>query len=373
MTEDNTAGGVSAWVGMRCLEVTQPIGTFYLGVIDAADLVRLSYADVRRIETERRDVETYLGIERPLSRARVAQIKDYVRTIDAAFPSSVIVAVKSEDTKYDVNTGFLEVRNTSNVAKVIDGQHRLAGLEDYSDGKFEVIVTIFVDMDIEEQAVIFGTINLEQTRVNKSLVYDLYEYAKQRSPQKTAHNIVTLLNSEPRSPFFGKIKILGTAGHPHETISQALFIDSLLPLMSSDPARDRDLLKRGRSPERATPAQEQVFVFRNMFLDRKDAAITRVLWNYFIAVEGKWGAYWREVKPGFVLNRTTGFRALMQFLPLAYLELAKPGEVPSERMFRTIFEPVTILGEEFTPDNYSPGASGQVKLRDQLKAQTGLG
>ena len=56
------------WIESKCLEVTQPIGTFYVGVFDSRDLVRLSRADVRRIEGEQREVETYLGIERPLNR-----------------------------------------------------------------------------------------------------------------------------------------------------------------------------------------------------------------------------------------------------------------------------------------------------------------
>ena len=277
------------WLAFKCLEVQQPIGIFYLVVMKSKDLVKLSYSDVRRIEGERRQVETYLGIERPLDRKkRVPQIKQYVNTIDASFPTSIILAVESADTKYMKELGTLFLRDSPSVAKVLDGQHRIAGLEDYAKDDFELVVTIFVDMDIENQAMIFATINLEQTKVNKSLVYDLFDYAQQRSPQKTAHNIVRLLDSEGDSPFRGKIKILGVAGDPGETLSQALFVDSLLPMISQDPMADRDLIKRGKRPARATPAEEQTYIFRNMFLDERDAEIARVLWNYFAAVEKKW-------------------------------------------------------------------------------------
>lgn len=234
------------WLSFKCIEVIQPIGTFYIAVINSNDIVRISYSDVRRIQKEKRDIETYLGIERPLSLKRVAELKQYVTTMDAAFPSSVILSIESKDTKYDESSKILHVKDKNDVAKVLDGQHRIAGLEGYSGPVFEVIVTIFIDADIENQAMIFATINLEQCKVNRSLVYDLFEFAKHRSPQKTAHNIARFLDSESGSPFKGKVKILGTAGDPLETLSQALICGEIIPLISKNPDTDRDLLRRSK-------------------------------------------------------------------------------------------------------------------------------
>jgi len=365
------------WVELKVLEVSQPIGTFYVGVISFKDVVRLSYSDVRRIKGESREVETYLGIERPLNRKRVAELKEYVGTLDASFPSSIILAIASEDTEYDplpqFRGGTLRIKNEPDVAKVLDGQHRIAGLEDYDGDGFEVIVTLFVDMQLEDQAMIFATINLEQTKVNKSLAYDLYEYARERSPFKTAHDIVRLLDKREGSPFKGRIKVLGTAGGAGETLSQAQFVDALLPMISREPRKDLESFKRTQTPPRATPAEEQTLIFRNMFLDKRDAEIARVLWNYFRTVEQKWEGSWREVKKGNILNRTTGFRGLMQFLPFAYLSVGKPGDIPSEEAFSRIFSRVNLSGEQFTPENYPPGSSGPALLRNQLLTQTGLG
>ena len=364
----NTIG--HEWIQMKCLEVKQPIGTFYTTVMKSSDLIKLSWVDVRRIEGEKREVETHLGIERPLNRKRVSEIKQYVTTVDATFPSSVILAVDSTNSEYD--EGVLFLKNDRDVAKVLDGQHRIAGLEDYPGDDFELLVTIFVDIDVETQAEIFTIINLEQTKVNKSLAYDLFEYAKQRSPQKTAHDIALLLHRTKGRPFEGKIKLLGTASDRGETISQALFVDALLDLLSDNPPRDRDLLKRGKTPKRATPAEEQFLIFKNMFLDERDAELARELWNYFGAVEDRWGDYWREVKPGHVLNRTTGFRGLMQFLPFAYHHIARPGQVPSREKFKEIFNRVRLEGYDITPENYPPGTSGPTQLRKHLLSQTGL-
>ena len=357
------------WIKIKVHKVCQPIGEFYFGAMKHKDLIRISFSDVRRIQTERRDVETYLGIERPLRRNRVAELKDYVNTVDATFPSPVILAISEKDTDLDPDTECMWIRDRENTAKILDGQHRIAGLEGFQDETFETLVTIFVEMDIEYQAMVFATINLEQTKVNKSLAYDLYAYATSRSPQKTSHHIARLLNGRQGSPFYKKIKVLGVAGDKSETISQALFIDSLLPLMSRFPNRDRDKLRRGRSLQLALPGEEHRLIFRNLFIQKKDGVIARVLWNYFKAVERKWGKYWTDVIPRNVLNRTTGFRGLMQFLPFAFVHVGGLRGDPAKAEFDELFAGIDIQGDEVIPDNYPPGTTGATRFRRLLMAK----
>jgi DGQHR domain-containing protein len=165
---------MSDYISFRCVPVTQPIGTFYIGTIDSQDLVDISYADVRRIED--RDIEKYLGIQRPLVPQRVKELKVYVRSLDAAFPTSIIIAIPSLYAEFDEETNLMTIIRSAEVAKIIDGQHRIAGLEGYEGKPFQLNVTVFIDMDIEDQAMVFATINLKQTKVSKSLAYDLYEY-----------------------------------------------------------------------------------------------------------------------------------------------------------------------------------------------------
>jgi len=354
---------------------TQPIGTFYIGSIDSADLVRISVADVRRIED--RDVEVLSGIERPLSLKRVTELRKYVANVDASFPTGIILAVESEHAQYDRNLRTMVIDDEESVAKIIDGQHRIDGLRGYSGPTFQLNVTLFVDMDIEDQALLFATINLKQTPVGKSLAYDLFEFAKTRSPQKTCHNIAKLLNSRDGSPFRRRIMILGVAtGQPTETITQAAFIDRLMPYISTDPMADRDAIKRGQKQklQRADGGMMRVrkLIFRNMFLDDRDAEIARVLWNYFSAVAGRWPDAWQFKQAGLVLNRTTGFRALMRFLPVAYLSLGGMDSMVSEEDFREVFDKVKISDEDFTPENFVPGTSGQAKLYHALEGFTHL-
>ena len=78
----------------------------------------------------------------------------------------------------------------ADVANILDGQHRIEGLkEGLSSGhpnseQFQLNVSIFVDLDMDDQSMVFATVNKAQTKVNKSLVYDLFAYAKSRSPQR---------------------------------------------------------------------------------------------------------------------------------------------------------------------------------------------
>ena len=361
-------------ISFKCLEITQPIGKFYIGSMDYKDLLFISYSDALRIE--KRDVERYLGIERPLSPQRVDSLKKYVNTIDATFPTSIILAMSSDDAEYDANTQLMKIRKNHKVGKILDGQHRIAGLSGYRGDhgeKFDINVTIFIDMDIEDQGMVFAVINLEQTKVSKSIVYSLYEYATCRSPQKTCHNIAKLLNNKEKGPFQNKIKILGSAtGNAKESLTQATFVEKLMLYISREPMMDRDVLRRGNKLEMVSGTEERKLIFRNMFVQESDAEIAKVVSNYFAAVEYKWHEAWYLSHVGNILNRTTGFGALMRFLRIAYLHCGDPGDVVSPDAFAKIFAKVELKSDEFTPDNFKPGATGERDLYNLFCTQTDL-
>jgi len=180
-----------------CLEATQPIGHMYVAVIDSGALEFISYADVRRLEEgrENREVEDYIGIQRELNKNREREIGKYVNLVDATFPNSIILSISSEHVTYDAKEKQLSIEYKDNVAKVLDGQHRIAGLRSYEGAEhtFQCIVTIYIDMELEDQAIVFATINKEQKSVSNSLVADLFAFAESRSPQKTCHNIARVL------------------------------------------------------------------------------------------------------------------------------------------------------------------------------------
>lgn len=264
------------------------------------------------------------------------------------------------------------------VARVLDGQHRIAGLDEgLKSGQtvFDLSVTIFVGADISDQAQIFATVNLEQTKVNKSLVYDLYSLAKSRSPQKTCHNIAVALDGDDQSPLCGRIKRLGvtTAGRQLETITQATFVESLMKYITDQPLADRDNILRGRRLPEVGGDDIRKLPLRNLFIQEKDVEIAQILNNYFLAVKEKWPGAWGEFGRGSVLNRTNGFRALMRFFGWAYLHIAAPGQIPQPGDFsRRVFSRIALKDSDFNTENFPPGSSGEARLYRVLKNEEKL-
>ena len=237
------------------LKATQPIGDLYFAVMSSKDVGLIANFDVRRVLIEERDVERYLGIQRPLQPKRVRDLEKYVNFSDATFPTAIILAIDDDYASYDTGKMELTVRNFKEgedrpstnirkIARVIDGQHRIAGLFAFNGETFEVPVTVFVGSDISDQAYVFATVNLEQTKVSRSLTYDLFELAKTRSPQRACHNIAVALDTDESSSFHKRIKRLGVAtpGRIGERLTQAQFVENLLPYITNDPKMDRDLL-----------------------------------------------------------------------------------------------------------------------------------
>jgi DGQHR domain-containing protein len=329
------------YISFECIEATQPIGNMYVGVIDSEILEFISYADVRRLEigVNNRLVEDYIGIQRELNPNREKEIGKYVNLVDATFPNSIILTISSDYAEYNSDTKMMKILYKDDVAKVLDGQHRIAGLRHYDKpGKnFQCIVTIYIDMDLEDQAIVFATINKEQRNVSNSLVADLYSFAKSRSPQKTAHNIVRALNSKEGSPFFKRVKILGSARDKEiEIITQDTFVKSIIQYISKDPQSDRDFYKRHSNKKLpyVNGTDLDRYFLRNIFIDDvDDYKIAQIIWNYFNAVQRKWPNAWNELKPNMILNRSTGFIALMRFFKHAYLHFDRIGEIITKEDF----------------------------------------
>lgn len=369
--------------------IKQPIGKFYVGVMSAADVVEISKADVREME---RDLDNYMGIQRRVSSPRVKELQSYVNTYDATFPTAILLAVPGENARWNPKERTLTIGSSSKiplqeVARIIDGQHRIEGLKAYRGENFEVNVAIFVGADIATQANIFATVNLAQTKVNRSLVYDLYDYEKERSPQKSAHHIVVALDQYKESPFYRRIKRLGsaTAGRLNETLTQAALVESVLDFITDDPMRDRDSFLRKLGLRRPTRSELLKRPFRELFLQQRDELITKIILNYFSAVREVWPRSWADTKKkGNVLPRTNGVKALMRFLKPSYIYLVDGefGKVPDRNSFQKLFEKARLRDNDFNIKTFPPGTSGEAALYnmlvedvlpDQLRRQAHLG
>lgn len=369
------------YIEFKCLEAIQPIGTMYIGVMNSDDLEKITYADVRRLELgiDNRDIEDYIGIQRQLDSKREKDIGKYVNLIDATFPNSIILSISSDHAKYDANTNTMKIDFKDDIAKVLDGQHRIAGLRHYKKDAttFQLAVTIYIDMELEDQAIVFATINKEQKNVSNSLVADLFSFAETRSPQKTAHNIARALTKKEGSPLFNKIKILGKAESESQSITQDTFVKSLLKYITKDMQADRDFYRRHKNDKNIKLPYNNEKDSKNLFLrdifinDTSDIEIAQIIWNYFYAVQKKWPNAWNIVKDNNILNKSTGFVALMRFFKDAYLFFNKTGIITKEE-FISIFDRIELNESDFTTQKYLPGSKGQSALYKDLKELSGI-
>lgn len=380
-------------ISIPALRISQPIGDIYVGSIKAKDLVEITDFDIRSLVTER-GIDSYLGIQREVDKNRVKEIRQYVQGSDATFPTAIVLAIPEKcveissisdsDDRFVWMTlsNYPTAHNSDDeqvlyrhIARVIDGQHRISGLDGYQGESFDVNVSIFIDADIADQASIFATVNLAQTKVNRSLVYDLFELSRTRSPEKTCHSAIVALESTEGSPFFKKIKRLGkaTPGRFTETLSQATVVSGILQYICKNRLQvleDRQIGRKGGRFLHAEGSDAEKLVLRPFFVEGRDIDLTNLIWNYFSAVEKRWPDAWSKNTTGRMLNRTNGYLGLMKFFRSAYRHFAPPGEVVPEQKFLSLFEHVALEDIDFTPERFSPGSSGSSELERVLLQET---
>jgi len=367
------------------LPVIQPIGRFYVGVMRAKDLLEVSYSDMRDIEG---DLDQYIGIQRKLKPNRVKEISEFVKSIDATFPTSVVLAVPGacaeilESGELKITEGIDEETGElipfSAAASILDGQHRVEGLKLSDIQDFDVPVSIFINADIADQAYIFATVNLAQTKVNTSLVYDLLDYAKSRSPQKTAHNVAVAFDRFDGSPFFQCIKRLGSAtpGRSGETLAQATVVNGIIPLISSNPKDDQyKMAKKGWFTKLEKTTYDQT-PLRELWLQEKDSEIAKVLLEYFKAVAERWPNAWSSRERGNILPRTNGYMALIRLFKNIYI---KERFMPTDQnwlldksVYAEYFAKSSLNDEDLTVENFKPGTSGSAALYNRLRQELGV-
>ncbi len=169
------------------------------------DVVFLHYVAVRGKDEEQGSVQ------RVLSQRRVAAIKQFILKGNRFFNTFILNWTDSQTspTFADVRASIPIVRRA---AQVIDGQHRLAGLEaamreDGSIGTQMILVSLCVGLSTAEAARIFLNINSEQKPVPKSLIIDLFGEVEPDPDHhiNRAKDIADELNENLDSPFYKTI------------------------------------------------------------------------------------------------------------------------------------------------------------------------
>jgi DGQHR domain-containing protein len=191
------------------------------------DLLKIHYIAVRGEDFEEG------AVQRVLNKSRIKSIKEFV--LDGhMFFNTFIINWTSKDNLPQIEKNKLKLSLNDRSAQVLDGQHRLAGLqaaieEKPNIGDYYTLTSLCVLLDNSQAASIFLNINSEQKPVPRSLVYDLFgEVEDDRSHIiNRASDIAHELNENKESPYFSQIKFPGGSG----LVDLATVVSSLkLPL-----------------------------------------------------------------------------------------------------------------------------------------------
>lgn len=201
--------------------------------------------------------------QRRIDKNRIKSIKKFISTailndyrhqkVAVIFPTAMLLAFTIDDTNFQV--GEISELAMPQDFYIVDGQHRLYSMmELYKDvsgilpstedkivkeylEKYRFNCTIMMNFDTWEQAQVFAEVNFNQKRVCRSLYYDIYgmNYSENSADREKnfiyiSHSLVKFMNTNPDSPFYHRIKMLGEG---KGFVSQACMAEALMRHMSS--------------------------------------------------------------------------------------------------------------------------------------------
>ena len=302
-------------------------------------------------------------VQRKVDASRTRQIAKFLlNDKEAIFPTNIVLNIPVNIIEsQEENDGIISITLVDNVAEqiekakregsdkadifvtIIDGQHRIRGIEVAIEElnkmiskacdpaqkealklqldnllKMELIVSFFIDKDLEFQAMTFSTINRTQRRVSQDLVYELFGLTSDDSPQKTALEVALALNAHPKSPFYRRIKLYGGTYTKDDSrpLSQAAMIKSIIKgICSSVQSAETERYKKRKDFNEKNSSRS--LPFRQFYADNRDDLISDCMFYFFNSVRNELCQYWNydgQTNPQNILQSTVGYEALMSLL-----------------------------------------------------------
>lgn len=392
------------YLKLPAIQVSQPLGPFYITRISADVLLKLTFADPLRITSAGYADDKFYqmtGAQRVENKRRLTAISEFIKTSEAAFPNSIILAanyLKSgefiEDKKFRWSVESngngecltLNIPSEQKLASVIDGQHRLNAFE-FVDIELqqstELLCAVYLDLPNPYQAALFATINFNQKKVDRSLAYLLFgmgledETPMAWAPDKTAVFLSRKLNVEESSPLYQHILVAAQQSdvlfkNKKSTwaVSTATVVDGILRLFSARPQADKDKMykisiENGRS--RANQLDDDDTPLRKLYLGAQDLAIYKILTEYFSAVDE---IFWSKKDSSEVMTKTVAIQALFDILRLVLEEIRKDdGRDFSKDYFLRKLAPSANIDFDSL---FESSSRGRTKIKNFIGLRTGL-
>lgn len=368
---------------IKCLPVFQNQQDFLIGVFSIGTILKFTkYTKRLIVGFDEKNVPIYNPqIQRELENSRVQKIADFlIYDPNATFPTNIVLHIPSVIIEaQDKINGFIELELNDSVfdgvrkskdkddsgdiyITIIDGQHRIRGIEvalqtieekikassqtlrgnpsnvdiqkqldRFSQRKkdllnIQLVVSFFIDKTLEYQAMIFSTINRTQKRVSDSLVSSLFGLNTNDSPQKTALQIVLILNAHDKSPFYNRINLYGNEYKKNQSppLSQAGMVKSIINLICENSREaENDRFKERKALLNRSSSSQRILPFRKYYANNSDKSISDIFYYYFKSVrriftDENGTSFWdfnpESMKPNNVLQTTVGYNAFLYLL-----------------------------------------------------------
>jgi len=333
---------------LLAVRVIQKSGAFYLVNYKAADILRRvrflsrhylegeEQAEVKLRAGEEDIIDFIKGVERNdgafqrgLIRRKVQEILNFYETAqDQPMIPGPVLLYTPDKLSFDPFRDHASMGNLSEPSNpfiIIDGQHRLAGLDlfrrkhpDEIDS-IEVPAIVFDGHQEDFAAEMFVIINSTHTRINKSHLVDLMEKVTfGTSPEKKwAAWVVKCLYEDDQSPLQYKINKLGGRSRQEKWILQSELFNEIYRLV--DPRKDKDGDDEGKGS-----ISIHRYIASEFGWDRKGHRAPDLFIDYFRAVERVMKDIWGDNK-GYKFTTSVTLKALVRVLGdlLSDLEVRK--------------------------------------------------
>lgn len=306
----------------------------YNFVVNPKDLLEVAYV-ARREKGEER------YYQRIIDKKRLNKIAGYIEA-DGKFPNNIIIAFKEGShvkfigkdpyTEYNKETwpflgiefGILEFPKDYRSCWIIDGQHRLYAFVN-TDKWFNMPVTAFENLSIEDQCRFFLDINKNQKPVDSDLLWDLNGDMIPSEREGIISNVVKGLNNTKGSPLYHMIYI------PSSGIKKKKELIKLSAICMA--------VKKRRLTEKSTNEKNINPLFEDDYQKRINNVVDS-LSNYFRFLKELLPSLWELGPKGFIISN--GGISVMIGLYQKILERAvsKNGRKPSEDDFKFYLTPL---------------------------------
>lgn len=242
-------------ITIRMAGLRQDVREFYVGPLRAADVIKLG-----RVAEWHEGSDD--GYQRAPEAARIRKIANFLKNESIPLlPSSVLLSHRGPALeKRETSPGFYEITiNDHDVLWIVDGQHRVKGLEmaiekygleRFKD--FELPVVLMEFDDVTEEAHQFQLINENMKKVNTMLARRLLQMrmskggAEVRQAIREARRlweadsveVIKSLTNKSTSVWYNRVQSPNVKKGPDHVVRELSFSTSLRPLLTDDLTRD---------------------------------------------------------------------------------------------------------------------------------------